>query len=524
MVEVRKYSSRHLEVKFVLPFAKKKVLKKDLTYYIFTPEQLNVNSSTTSLESMSHKFRTHGRYASPELTLDQLIDKNNKISPLTKLIEYVQILVDGGDLEISEIEFTHEAQAVVNSLRHQLKNFQNQCYCLIQSKKLEDFKLLSKDWKKKRLKLERIFTNLIEDLKQLNLENEMFITSLYWADEASSLISEQFACEVVGVCENAQELTEINNILKKIVSHEIRRRKKMGYPSQSDIESLSYRRETLRRWSKSVLRLDPVISKTPRRINEIVAVTAASIAMAFTLIATFFAQSFFSNQAIRWELLVIIIYVFKDRIKEGIKNIFAKIQPRLIADEIYTYKSPRTGVKVCSSRNYLLYKNANTVKKEVRDKRREDSSNPFYKMLKEESVVQYSHYLKIYPLNKNLDVDKTPWMTNFALVDHIRMDDWFKEMIDRYVDVDNINEPNNSVYHLHLIIEDKISKSKSIYYHYLIVIDYSGILYVKELTNQGMPTRYEISQQLEKRRIKREKKLLKKSRKALKDNLNNQEK
>lgn len=521
MVEVRKYSSRHLEVKFVLPFAQKKVLKKDISYYIFTPDHLNVNASTTSLESMRHKFRTHGRYASPELTLDQLIDKNNTISPLYKLVEYTHKLINGENLEISDIEFTHEAQATVNSLRHQLKNFQTKCYCLIREKELDEFFLIVKEWQRKRKILESKITLLIDDIKSLNLKNDMFLQSLYWADEASSLISEQYSCEILGICENNEELSKVNNVLKKIINHEIRRRKKMGYESNLNVESLAYRRESLRKWSKSVLRLDPVVSKTPKRVNEIVAGVAASLAMTFTLIATFFAQSFFTNQTIRWELLVIIIYVFKDRIKDGIKRIFNVIQPRLVADEIYTYKSPRTGKKVCSTKNNLLYLNENTVKKEVKAIRREGSNNPFYKMFRAESIVKFSHYLKIYPLKKNLDVTNSPWMSNFALVDHIRMDDWFKEMIDRYVDVENINEPNNSVYHIHLVIEDKISKEVSDFYHYLVVIDYSGILYVKELHDKAIPTVYELSQQLERRRIKREKKIIKKQRKEMKKKIKN---
>jgi len=524
VLDVRKYSSRHLEIKFILPFAQKKILKKDITYYIFTPDHLNVNSSTISLESMRHKFRTHGRYASPELTLDELIDENNKISPFVKLIEYVEKLKAKEDLKISDIEFTHEAQATVNSIRHQLKSFQIKSYCLIKEKQIDGFIKIVKEWRRKRKILESKFTLLIEDLKVLNLKNDMYIQALYWADEASSLISEQFSCEILGVCENNKELEKVNNILKKIISHEIRRRKKMGYESNVDDESLAYRRESLRKWSKSVLRLDPIISKTPKRINEIVAVIAASLAMTFTLIATFFAQSFLSNQTIRWELLLIIIYVFKDRIKDGIKRIFNTVQPRLVADEIYTYKSPRTGKKVCTNRNNLLFLSAKKVKKEIKDIRRDSSNNPFYKMFREESVVKFSHFLKIYPLKKNLDVSESPWMKNFALVDHIRMDDWFKEMIDRYVDVENVNEFNNSVYHIHLVIEEKINKKRSDYYHYLVVIDYSGILYVKELHEQAVPTVYELSQQLEKQRIIREKKELKKERKKLDKKHKNEEK
>ena len=150
MVEVRKYSSRHLEIKFVLPFAKKKVIKKDITYYIFTPEHLNVNSKTTSLESMRHKFRTHGRYGSPELTLDELIDANNRISPLTKIIGYVDSLKKGKSLNISDVEFTHETQAIVNILRHQLKKYQTKGFCLLKSKKIVELKDTNKRLEEKK--------------------------------------------------------------------------------------------------------------------------------------------------------------------------------------------------------------------------------------------------------------------------------------------------------------------------------------------------------------------------------------
>lgn len=527
MVEVKKHSARHLEIKFVLPFDPKKVIRKDISYYIFTPEELNVNESNISLESMMHKFRTYGRYASPELTLKELIDKDNRVSPLTKLREYVETLVSGEELDVSDVEFTHEAQAVVNSLRHQLKYFQSESFWLIRTKDIDEFKALAKSWKKKRRILEQIFTFMIDDLENTDIENKMFVTALYWADEAISLTSEQYAGELLSLCCTSSELSDVTSILEKIVDHEVRRRRKMGYVDNTDVEKLSYRREVLRRWSRSVLRLDPIVSKAPQRITEAVAIIAASLAMAFSLIATFFAESYFTNRRVRWEFLLIIIYVFKDRIKDGVKRIFSKVQPRLIADKLFIYKTPRTGEKVCSSRNYLSYLDEKKVDKKVRQIRREDSSNPFYKMLSEENIVQFSHYLKIYPLNKNKYASKIPWMSSFALVDHIRMDDWFKELVDKYVDVENANESVNSVYHLHLVIEDKFSKKQSKYYHYLIVIDHTGILNVKEFSKDTIPvipTVYELSKQLEERRVRNTKKQMKKNKKLKKKKLKEKEK
>lgn len=524
MVEVRRYSSRHLELKFILPIEKEKVYEKEVSYYIFTPEQLFLHEGTTSISSLRHKFKSFGRYASPELTFDQLIDVKNEFSPLTTLEKYVSQLVNRGvHLEFSETEFIHEAQAVVNSLAHQLRVFYDLASSILDDENVDQFHVLIKDWKVKQKVIENRFLQMAESLKIAKLVNTSYLTSIYWADEASSLESEYYAIQILLKCRHNEKLSSLSNILLKIIYYEQNRRREMGYVSEKNgREKLSFRREILNKWSKSVLILKPFVSKRPKRITEFVAGLAASLAMAFTLIATFFAQSVFANDTIRWELLLIIIYVFKDRIKEGIKRFFSLIQPKLMPDKICYYISPRTGNNVCRCNDRLVYIPVNKVPNKIKKIRKKHSNNPFQKMMGEETVVKNSHYLKVYPQSKACDKDKNPWIKEFALVDVIRIDDWLKEMIDDVVEYENDETlVSNANYHLHLIVEEKKDDTTA-YSHFLIVIDVTGILYVKNLKDDSYIYNYEflkelehnISIQKEKDRMKKLKKLMKKGKKT----------
>ena len=85
MIDVRIHSSRHLETKITYPIPEHTAYDRDVNYYIFTPAQLNVCADFISNAAMLRKFQAHARYSSPEITLDELLDKGNRTSPLVLL-------------------------------------------------------------------------------------------------------------------------------------------------------------------------------------------------------------------------------------------------------------------------------------------------------------------------------------------------------------------------------------------------------------------------------------------------------
>ena len=80
LIDIRIHSSRHLEVKINYLIPNQNSYQKDIDYYIFSPPQLNVSSKVISRDAMLRKFQAHARYSSPEITIDELLSDNTRLS------------------------------------------------------------------------------------------------------------------------------------------------------------------------------------------------------------------------------------------------------------------------------------------------------------------------------------------------------------------------------------------------------------------------------------------------------------
>lgn len=479
MVEVRKYSKRHFEIKYILPIAKNKTYQKEVSYYLFTPAKLNLNESTTSLASLRHKFHSFGRYGSPELTFEMLLDNDNNISPITIINSYVEELKFHKTMSFNEREFIHETQAIVNVFHHRLKSLMSSLLLYNREGDKDSFNAIIIKFNKERTILKKWFTNTSEILLCLDNIDRVYATSVKWCEEAVSLTIDRYITDSYNQIKNLNSKINADADLLAILNDERERRVNRGFERRYDNnEKVAFRRDSLNKWTKSVLTLNPIISKTPKRVNEAVAGFAASIAMAFAILANLFIVSISNTQTLRFEIFVVVIYIFKDRIKEWVKRLFLKIQPRLIPDRICSYVSPRTLRTVCISKDRLVYTQSNKVDSSVLDVRLDQSENVFYSMMECETVIKNSHYLKVKSLK--LDKKRLPWITSFALVDRVRIDDWLKEMVDDLASLYN-DDPfvSTPVYHLHLVVEEVDGDGKTEYSHFLIVINHTGILYVR---------------------------------------------
>lgn len=481
MVEVRKFSKRHFEIKYLLPIASKKTYEKEVSYYLFTPASLNLKESTTSIESLRHKFHSFGRYGSPNLTFEMLLDKDNKQSPITLINSYVEELKIKNVMSFTDTEFIHETQAIVNVFHHRLKALISLLITYNNEANIEEYNVIIKRFNRERAIIKKWFSDTTDVLLCLDNIDRVYATSMKWCDEAVSLTIDRYITDFYNRIKDSSSMinADAEVDLLKILEEEQKRRAERGFNKRYDTnEKIAFRKDSLNKWSKSVLTLNPIISKTPKRIMEIVAAFAASIAMAFAILANLFVVSISNSQTIRFEIFVIVIYIFKDRIKEWIKKLFLKIQPKLIPDRICSYVSPRTLNTVCVSKDRLIYTRACKISPTVVEIRREHSENVFASMMEEETVVKNSHYLKVNQVK--LDKKRLPWISSFALVDRIRIDDWLKEMVDDLALIDNdgpfISTP---IYHLHLVVEEIDDEYKTEYSHFLIVINHTGILYVR---------------------------------------------
>jgi len=494
MIDVRVHSSRHIETKITYPIPEKEEYERELHYYIFSPAQLHVSSDMVPSSDMLRKFQTHARYSSPEITLDELLDRGNKTSPLILLEEYVENRFSGADT-ISDTIFMHELQTLSNSIRHDTGVIVAECASLTASAKIKELSSMLDTWSAEITEVLLRFRNLLARMRVHYPTGNRIITAFEWADESISLIVENNSLEMYLSLEPLfSQIQETAYALMRLSRTELAYRREHKYPSvvnkenKYSSEAVAYRSGVLKKWTQSVLYLTPVPSKAPQRVAGMLAGAAAAIAMTFATLASIFAETFFLKNSMQWALLVIIAYVFKDRIKEGLRQVFSRFVPKLLADQISSFVSPRTGKTLSRAKVILKIVKATQVPFKICEARR-DSTNPFQDMLPTEDVIHYTRYVSINKTEK--DRTMGPWINAMTVITRIRIDDWLKEMDDpndvayRVSSSEGDFEQQNSdrVYHLHLIIEE-ISEKDGFdnLWHYRVVLNRMGIVRLEKLS------------------------------------------
>ncbi len=493
MIDLRKHSSRHLETKLVLPIPETHKYERELHYYIFSPPQLYVNKSTYSEQRMLHKFQSHGRYSSPELTLEELLDEDNLISPLTLLKGYTESL-EKDISSVAERTVIHELQTVANAVRHENKAALQDCKDMARLGMKTDLNSTLQGWYRNTLAVQESLRSMLEKISaKISVENRLLVAYL-WADEAVSLLNEKQAIDLYMACSHlGDDLQKILTLLLAFSRDEAEYRIQQSYASGGENpETIQYRSAVLKKWTQSALYLIPQISRWPKRVSEILAGTAAAVAMAFATFASIFAEKTFLKNSTQWVLIVIIAYVFKDRIKEWLRSFFKAVLPKMMADEISAFLSPKSNSKICSSRIRLHYEEAQNIPARVKEIR-VDKTNPFKDMLPEENVIHYVRNLEMHPLTKHkIEREKFPRENNFTLVTRIRLDDFLKEMDDPKdivfrmdPNADELDQLNSErVYHLHLVIREKaVKEDLDIYSHYTIVLNKAGIVRIEQMSD-----------------------------------------
>ncbi len=491
MIDLRKHSSRHLETKLVLPIPETKRYGREIHYYLFSPPQLYVNRSTYTEERVLHKFQSHGRYSSPEITLEELLDEENALSPLTVLKHYVDDLLKDVTA-VAERNVIHELQTVVNSVRHENKACLQDCKDMVKLGMVDDLAITLERWIENTQELTKKLRDYLESIKsKFSMDNRLMI-AFFWADEALSIICEKQAIDLYMVSNSIQQ--KAPSVLGDLLSFsrsELDYRIEQDYSSgSSNSETVQYRKAVLKKWTQSSLYLVPSISRWPRRVKEILAGTAAAIAMAFATLTAIFAEATFIRNSLQWALIVIIGYVFKDRIKEWLRLFFNAVLPRMMADEISSFISPKTNKKICSSRIKLKFIDPESLSAQIKEIRK-DRNNPFKDMLPKEDVIHYTRDFVMHPLSKQgLARERFPRENNFTLVTRIRLDDFLKEMDDPNdvvfrmdPNADELDQLNSErVYHLHLVIRE-YSKKEDLdnYSHYTVVVNKSGIVRIEQM-------------------------------------------
>lgn len=485
---VRTHDKHHLELKTNLPIPEKGKGRYDLSFYFFSPAQLHMDKETVGVKKVLSSVQTYTRLSSPVLPLAGLVDEKNSLSPLNRINGLLTDFNRGIPLDSEAV--IYEFQTLVNAFRSEIKGFVD----LLEQLVVDEHQHIS-------LYRVRIRSTVKEATKVLSAARELFPllvnpsipervrTALEWADEAMSLIAERNLVRLYSMCTVDDSLCNVLDEITSFVENENSYRTEQQYtsaPNNTDEhleETIAYRASMLKKWAQSAMYMKRVVSRIPSQVNHILAGMAAALAMAFAVTATIYAETVYVKNSLPWAMILIISYVFKDRIKEVLREVFGRLLPRLLADRILKLYDPATG-KIAAKAEVIVDFGLDKDQSEPIRKARNVGNNPFSAVLPPQNVLHYNRFVT---LKSRVLRENHTRLESLTEVTRVRIDDWLREMDDpeeiqnKIINGKRVRVSGNRVYHVHLIatLREKRKHSEPRIFHYCLVMNRSGLLRIE---------------------------------------------
>ncbi len=485
---IRMHSKQKIEIKAEYPLTPNAV--KSLYHidcYFFYPSQLHVNKPSINLDHFLDNIQVYTRFSSPMLSLEHLVDPECETSPLNR----IHTLLSRAEISRTEENkrLVYELQILCNTYRVETGRFVR----LIRSE-------LKKNTRKDlyRIRIEQYLAQMSVFLEKFRALHPLFMDTriteqqreaLRWADETISIITERNMNNLFSYCGRMDSPEALRQKLETITQEETEYRRSMQYEylfSEEDDQSgerLAYRESLLKKWSQSAMYMNIEESGSIRRLGQVVAGIAAAVAMLFAVIVTIVASRKFTPNSTPWVLLIVLSYVFKDRIKETLRSIFNRSLPLFTSDQRTILQDPALKERVGLAKGSLSFGKAGNAPDAV-FKLRYKNPNPFRSFMPEEDLM---HYRRTVLLNSRKLTGSHTRLEGITEIIRIHIEDWLREMDDpkdifyRLEEGKKIKIKGNRVYRMYLAVSMKEAgrNSSEDIYLYRIVMNKSGILRIE---------------------------------------------
>jgi hypothetical protein len=226
------------------------------------------------------------------------------------------------------------------------------------------------------------------------------------ADEYTSLSVEHLTRRLIVTLTRAVSgpepvVDELKRDLLEIILGEEWYRREQGYPTiidpRSDNEPYIYRSGLLKKYCSSALFVQVRREAARRKWQEIMYAMAAGLAMTWATFLSFWAQSRFVKYSFPLFMVMVVSYMFKDRIKETSRGMSVKFLERKLYDRRILIADPAGGeLGVC--REKMEYVSPSSLPADAREIRRRDV-DPTARIAEEELSETIFRYKKEIVLN-----------------------------------------------------------------------------------------------------------------------------
>ncbi|MFL5320851.1 MAG: hypothetical protein ACJ790_14410 [Myxococcaceae bacterium] len=415
--------------------------------WLFLPSSLNVDAETYPRQDFYADLHNYIRLKTPVLTLEEITTASH--SPLVKLEKRVI-----GPPVGREEDVVYNAKLLSCVFRGALRRFEQQvddrCNLLenvpgCTSETIES--PIRESMKRVREILTR-FRGLVPQLAEGFDLQEKTKASLRLVDEYLSLSLEQFFRKTVtdmDALPRSGTFIELRKEMMAEVINEETYRKQSKLRSvispTGDNEEYMHRIGFLKKFCMNILFLSARREERRRNWEEVLFAMAAGIAMAFATVVALWAQTRFPQVSLNFFLIVVVGYMMKDRIKEGLRRIFSTVALKHLYDRATAIVDPVTKHRLGLLREKVDYFPPTNVPDDVKKLRATDDFVTVSQGELSESVIRYQKQIA---LNSELLPRADDGVTGVTDIVRLNVDRLLRDMDDpeyalEYVDLEDFS-------------------------------------------------------------------------------------
>lgn len=481
---VASHGKLQVEIKTQYPLGEGERCRYRMALYFFFPSQLRMTSENHRLQSLLASIHSNTRFASPNISMAMLIDRECLASPLTRIL--------GTLADPDEDKLIYELRMLVNIFRSEIGSV---------VRLIRQMARISSSRMEALVRVERLLTEVERFIKDFRTLKEKFIdpritdqcrTALGWADESIGMKMERelFRLHDLYVEEGGEVFERICTLLEDEAAYQ---RTNASQPLEERTgERRRYRESILKKWSQGALYMEREIAKTPRKIGHFLAGIAAAVAMAFALTATIFAERLFPGRSIPWALMIVVSYIFKDRIKEVFRSILEKLVPRWVYDRGNRLIDPSTDRSAGFCKETIRFPEHSKIPPDIHVARNR-TPNPFHSILPLEDVLLLHRSVTV--KSRSLK-EKHTRLDALVEIMRIKVLPWLGEMDSPRSNMfelqgrKKIKLDGRRVYYVNLIVKLSCGKGERMteYFVHRLVLDRNGIVRIEERQPSIMPS------------------------------------
>jgi hypothetical protein len=311
--------------------------------YFFAPESLRLDRRTYDKSDIYADLQSYVRFEVPDVELSELTGE-----PIERI---ARALGNGDDVPPNADAAMRELRLFACQLRAAGVETRQRIFDALErpepakSLALQEAARLARE-------TERIAARLREVLAHAKTAPEPICTAAIWVDEDVSRLIETLLSSIARRLAATDAAPAIRTRIERGALAEARYRLDSGIGgvgsvdmTPREVESLEFRRHLLKRFTSSVLWLVPEVRPGATWVREFLYATAASVAMAFALVAAFWnGFTAGSRGFVTWILVGVLAYAVKDRIKAVLQAQFSSVVDRHFPDRRWFIRDRERGV------------------------------------------------------------------------------------------------------------------------------------------------------------------------------------